>query len=195
MNKVNNFLALSAVFLLTACASRTSITVVDDLADEQTRQYVKESVWVVDHQNARRFDDPAWPAPIQLVTPKGVSKKHYNVNLFASEPSGNRIDVLYVSNGSKKNCKALTEYFGITAAESAFVKISNEGNEELYRCGSVIFAINPSKRKLKDPLINQYREIELLSKSEIDALDDKVNIDEINKAIKGKYPIYIRYIR
>lgn len=197
--KANSLLAvLSAAMITTGCSLTPNVTIVDDLADEETRRMVSDSVWVVDAKDARRFDDPAWPAPVQIVSPirsTGIKRTNYDVSLFGSEPSGAKIDVLYVINGSKKNCKAMTTYFGITAAESAFIRVSDTGKEELYRCGSVIFALNPNKKIVVNPLVNQYREVSFLSKDEIQELDKDANLKKLDRAVEGKYPVYIRYIK
>lgn len=192
--KVNVFLpVLPLVLLLAGCTSTPNVTVVDDLIDEETRGLVSESVWVLDHKNARSFEDPAWPAPIQIVSPsnkKTLTRSRYDVHLFGSAPSGAKIDVVYVRDGSRKNCNTLTTYLGITASDAAFIKINNDGWDELYRCGSVIFAINSSKNSITNPFINQYREIEFLSKE-----DKEKGMRLLDKAVDGRYPVFIRYIK
>lgn len=202
-------LSAGAVAIIAGCSSHPKVTVADRLADEQTRNLVQESVWVVHPKDARRYDDPAWPAPIQIVPPvqkKGSNKGAYDVHLFGGEPSGQHIDTIYVRNGRSGECKLLLEYLGLAASDHAFIEL-NGGGQEYFLCDSVVFSMGGDR--VKNPFISSYREIEFLAHgtegalSEIDSsdtngsdiADQKDGVSTIEQALQGRFPIKIRYIK
>lgn len=209
MNKIFLSVGSAALAAIAGCSSHPQVTVADRLADEQTRNLVQESVWVVHPKDARRYDDPAWPAPIQIVPPvqkKGDNKGAYDVHLFGGEPTGQHIDTIYVRNGRSGECKLLLEYLGLTASDHAFIEL-NGGGQEYFLCDSVVFSMGADR--VKNPFISSYREIEFLAHggegvlgeaddSGTEALDttkQKEGSMTVEQALQGRFPIKIRYIK
>lgn len=173
---------LAAAAILSGCSSLPDVNVIDDLADIETKTLVENSVWVIAPERARRFDDPAWPAPIQVVPPLRENNPingKYDVKLFDSSPTGQRIDVIYVSDGDEGVCNRLLSLLGISASESAWVDVNN-GGDDVYRCASVLISSPHELMNLVNPFISDYR---------------KVNLSVASKVVTGeKYPIKIQYI-
>jgi hypothetical protein len=179
VNKLKTSLLI--MISLSGCTSLPEVSVVDDLADEDTRGMVKESVWVVDAEKARRFDDPAWPAPIQVVSPErdgATLTGAYDITLFDHAPSGQRIDVMYVEDGDGEECLSMLTILGVSPSGSAWIKIGS-GGENTYRCASVLIN-TPKDLKVQNPLISASRKVKIVSMGE--------------SSLQKKYPIKIRYL-
>ena len=165
MGSILNCGLVVATVAMGACSSLPDVHVSDRLADERARKLARDSVWVIDAKDARRFTDPAWPSPIQIVPPKhegGGAPRKSHVYLFGSAPSGNEIDVVYVRDGGKKECQALIDYLGINVAESVLVEINNGGGD-VYRCDSVVFSMgrDDPKGMTRNPFITHFQQVEI----------------------------------
>jgi hypothetical protein len=171
---------------VSGCSYLPTISVVDDLADRETKEMVEESVWIVEAEKVRRFEDPAWPAPIQVISAQkdGVRLTgEYDIKLFDSPPTGQRIDIVYVEDGDSNECFALLSILGLSASESAWVEL-NGGGDNTYRCASVV--INTHAELLgNNPFISASKKVELFTVGEAVISEQSQN---------HRYPIKIRYI-
>jgi hypothetical protein len=147
---------------ISGCSQTPSISVQDPMIDETTRRLVTDSVWVLAPVDARRFDDPSWPTPLQIVAPEREGNAidgNYSVFLFGSRPSGRNIDVLFVDDGSSVECRALLDTFGLTASEAAIFETEN--SNQYIQCGSVLIGVPSDTR---NPFADGYRTVEIVSR-------------------------------
>jgi hypothetical protein len=168
--------------LVSGCSNLPEVNVVDDLADRTTVDMVSESVWVVSPEDARRFEDPAWPAPIQIVPPErdgSLIDGIFDVKLFNSAPSGQRIDVLYVVDGEEGECSALLSLLGVSASESAWIEVDSGGGYN-FRCASVLINAPGDSLNIANPFMSGFKKANIVSMGE--------------SSTQSRYPIRIEYL-
>ena len=176
------FLPSFLVGLISGCSNLPEVNIVDDLADRTTVDVVSESVWVVSPEDARRFEDPAWPAPIQIVPPErdgSLINGRFDVKLFNSPPSGQRIDVLYAVDGEEGECSALLSLLGVSVSESAWIEVDSGGGSN-FRCASVLINAPGDSLDIANPFMSGFK---------------KANIVSMKKGSdRARYPIRIEYL-
>lgn len=178
------FLVISVSFF--GCSNLPNVTVVDDLADRETMALVEDSVWVMSPKHVRRFEDPAWPSPIQVIPPErkpDAIDGDYDIKLFDSSPSGQFIDVIYVTDGDEGACTDVLALLGISASSSLWVEV-NGGGDDIYRCASVLLSSSVDIKDISSPLMSDYKKINFLK-------NQKGSVSSYSS--DSKYPIKIKY--
>lgn len=165
------------VVCIAACSGIPDVVVQDPLPDEVARDMVRDSVWVSEPLSARRFEDPAWPSPIQLVAPSRSGNPidgSYGVYLFGSRPSGKNIDVILVGEAEEGECRTLFSMLGLSPSDLAFIEA--DGSDEYLLCGSSMVGV---PKGVRSPLAGGYKYVEI-----------------INKGTDGEYKSFrIRYLK
>lgn len=181
-----------AIFLLYAalsgCSTLPDVAITDTIANE-AKDVAQSSLQVVKPEHAKRFDDPAWPAPIQIVpTEKNgeLVSGEYFISVFGNSGSDSRIETLYVSNAYKGQCKVALEQLGYPDSENAALIRVGAGRGSLIRCGNVVIASDSSDLTFRHPFISSHYYIELVTK---EAKSEQALHDALRK-----YPISIRYL-
>lgn len=165
---IKYFLSVALFGFMYGCSNLPEVNVVDDLADNTTINMVSDSVWVVSPEDARRFEDPAWPTPIQIVPPERggdpINGK-FDIKLFDSPPTGQRIDVLYVTDGNEGECNAMLSLIGISVSESAWIEV-DAGGGAIFRCASVLINTPEDTLNISNPFMSGYRKVSIASMKE-----------------------------
>jgi hypothetical protein len=179
-----HLLAAALLGLMYGCSNLPEVNVIDNLADSTTVSMVSESVWVVSPENARRFNDPAWPTPIQIVPPEREGELvdgNFDVKLFDSPPSGQRIDVLYVTDGEEGECSAILSLLGISVSESAWVEVDSGGGV-IFRCASVLINTPGDSLNISNPFLSGFRKTSIFSmKKESSLIRYPIRIEYLNE--------------
>lgn len=180
-------LAVTLAFTsLVGCTDLPTVKVTDRVPNE-AQQYVKDGVRVVKAEHAHLYTDPAWPSPIQVVSPEkngATLDGEYEVALFGDKGEG-RISTVWVTDGDEGECKAAFDELGFARkyAGSSYIEVGS-ANGLMYRCGSVLIKSDSKDLTFSNPFITQHKTYELVSRTD----------QESSNVFTGQYPISIRYL-
>lgn len=173
---------------LVGCSSLPDVAITDTIAND-AKDVAQSSLQVVKPEHAKRFDDPAWPAPIQIVPPEKngeLISGEYFISVFGNSGSDSRIETLYVSDAYKGQCKAAFEQLGYPDSQKAALIRVGAGRGSLIRCGNVVIASDSSDLTFRHPFISSHYYIELVT-------EESRSEQALHNALR-KYPISIRYL-
>lgn len=135
MVRLSLFIMVTTISLV-SCANNPSLAVLDGVGSEETRGMIQKSVILVPREKARRYDDPAWPSPIQVISPAKSAAK-YEGYLFRTQDAERRIERMLVSN-DKSICAQIEQTRDYTLYSNSYITIGDGGDNRVV-CGSVIF--------------------------------------------------------